>query len=119
MTSGLPYNRIQQFSNTLLNTSGLSSTYRRIPITPRGTEHLPTFNRLDLRLEKNFTAPGSNRIGIYADISNVFNKGIITNVVTRTTAATLADGSTFDLPYNTPGGIQQARQVRIGARWSF
>jgi len=118
-TSGLPYNRVQQFSNSLLNTSGLSSTYRRIPITTRGTEHLPTFNRLDLRLEKNFTAPGSNRIGIYADISNVFNKGIITNVVTRTTAVTLQDGSTFDLPYGTPGGIQQARQIRIGARWSF
>ena len=119
VTSGLPYNRIQQFPNSLLNTSGLSSTYRRIPITPRGTEHLPTFNRLDLRIEKNFTAPGSNRIGIYSDISNLFNKGIITNVVTRTTAVTLADGSTFDLPYGTPGGIQQARQIRIGARWSF
>jgi len=118
-TSGLPYNRIQQFPNALLNTSGLSSTYRRIPITPRGTNHLDTFHRLDLRLEKNFTLAGSNRIGIYSDLSNLFNKGIITNVVTRTTAVTLADGSTFDLPWGTPGGIQQARQIRIGARWSF
>jgi hypothetical protein len=118
-TSGLPYNRVQQFPNSLLNTTGLSSTYRRIPITPRGDAHLPTFHRLDLRLEKNFTLPGSNRVGIYSDISNLFNQGIVTNVVTRPTAVTLPDGSTFDLPYNTPGGIQQARQIRIGARWSF
>jgi hypothetical protein len=118
-TSGLPYNRIQQFSNSLLNTSGLSSTYRRIPITPRGTNHLPDLHQLDLRIEKNFTISGSNRVGIYSDISNLFNQGIITSAVTRSTSVTLPDGSTFPLPWGTPGGLQAPRQIRIGARWSF
>ena len=118
-TSGLPYNHIQQFTNSLLNTSGLSSTYRRIPITPRGDAHLPNLRQLDLRLEKNFTLAGTNRIGIYADLANIFNQGIVTAVVTRSTSVTLPDGSSFPLPYDTPGGLQAPRQIRIGARWSF
>jgi hypothetical protein len=118
-TSGLPYNHIQQFTNSLLNTSGLSSTYRRIPITPRGDAHLANLSQLDLRLEKNFTLAGTNRIGIYADLANIFNQGIVTAVVTRSQSVTLPDGSSFPLPYNTPGGLQAPRQIRIGARWSF
>ena len=35
-TSGLPYGYVQQFTNGTLNTSGVSSTYRRIMIEPRG-----------------------------------------------------------------------------------
>jgi hypothetical protein len=121
-TSGLPYNRIEQFSSsatTGLNTGGLSSTYRRINIDPRGTYFLPNLYQLDLRIEKNFNFVGSNRIGVYADIQNLFNKGIITNVVTRPTSVTLPDGTAFALPFNTPGAIQAPRQMRIGARWSF
>jgi carboxypeptidase family protein/TonB-dependent receptor-like protein len=117
-TSGLPYSRIQQFPTSIVG-AGSSTSYRRIPIDPRGTYHLPTLTQLDLRIEKNFTAPGSNRVGIYVDIENVANRGGITNVVTRPTSATLADGSTFPLPFGTPGGLQNPRQVRIGARWSF
>ena len=117
-TSGLPYNRIQQFATSVVG-SGSSTTYRRIPINPRGTYYLPTLSQLDLRVEKNFTAGGTNRIGIYMDMENLWNRGGINNVVTRTTSATLADGSTFDLPFDTPAGIQTPRQIRIGARWSF
>jgi hypothetical protein len=118
-TSGLPYGRIEQFSNSLLNTSGVSSSYRRILIAPRGAYHLPNLYQADLRIEKNFTAPGSNKIGIYMDIENMFNRGTITSAVTRTTSVTLSNGSTFPLPFGTPGGLQNPRQVRIGARWSF
>jgi hypothetical protein len=39
-------------------------------------------------------------------------------VVTRSTSVTLPDGTAFPLPYNTPGGLQAPRQIRIGARWS-
>jgi hypothetical protein len=117
-TSGLPYNRIHQFPTSVVGT-GSSTTYRRIPINPRGTFHLPNLNQLDLRIEKNFNFTGSNRIGVYFDIENVANRGGITNVVTRSTSVTLADGSTFDLPFDTPGGIQAPRQIRVGGRWSF
>jgi Carboxypeptidase regulatory-like domain/TonB dependent receptor len=117
-TSGLPYQRIQQFATAVVG-PGSSTSYRRVPIDPRGTYHLPTLNQLDLRIEKNFTAPGSNRIGIYMDLENVANRGGITNIVTRTTSATLSNGSTFPLPFGTPAGIQNPRQIRIGGRWSF
>jgi carboxypeptidase family protein len=118
-TSGLPYARIQQFSNTLLNTTGLSSTYRRVLIAPRGAYHLPNLRQLDLRIEKNFNVAGGNRIGIYSDIENVANTGIVTSRVTRATSVTLPGGTSFALPFDTPGGIQGPRQIRIGGRWSF
>jgi carboxypeptidase family protein/TonB-dependent receptor-like protein len=117
-TSGLPYQRIQQFATSVVG-PGSSTSYRRVPINPRGTYHLPTLNQLDLRIEKNFTAPGSNRIGIYMDLENVANRGGLTNIVTRTTSTTLSNGSTFPLPFGTPAGVQNPRQIRIGGRWSF
>ena len=118
-TSGLPYGRTQQFSNSQLNTSGLSSTYRRLLIAPRGAYFLPNLRQLDLRLEKNFTLGLGNRIGIYADLQNVANTGTVTSVITRPTSVTLLDSSVFPLPFNTPGSVQAPRQIRIGARWSF
>jgi hypothetical protein len=118
-TSGLPYNRIQQFPNPLLNTSGLSSSYRRINLDTRGTYHLPNFTQLDLRFEKNFTVTGSNRFGVYADLENVTNRGGVTDVITRPQTVTLPDGTSFPLEFGTPGRLQNARQLRIGGRWSF
>ncbi|HEX9365220.1 MAG TPA: carboxypeptidase regulatory-like domain-containing protein [Vicinamibacterales bacterium] len=121
-TSGLPYGRIQQFSSSAtsgLNTGGLSSSYRRILIAPRGAYHLPNLYQLDLRIEKNFSLPGNNRIGIYSDITNAFNKGIVTSRVTRATSVRLPTGASFPLPFGTPGAIQAPRQIRIGGRWSF
>lgn len=116
--SGLPYNRIQQFPTSVVG-AGSPATYRRIPITPRGAFHLPKRTQLDLRIEKNFNFTGNNRIGVYMDIENVTNRGGIISKVTRSTSVTLADGSTFSLPFDTPAGIQAPRQVRIGGRWSF
>jgi len=117
-TSGLPYGRIQQFSSSDLNTTGLSSTYRRLLIAPRGTYSLPALTQLDLRLEKAFTFAG-DKIGIYADLQNILNRGTVTNVITRPQSVTLPDGSVFPLPFNTPATVQDPRQIRIGARWSF
>ena len=117
-TSGLPYGQIQQFSNSALNTSGLSSTYRRLYIEPRGTYNLPNLRQLDIRLEKIFPF-GGNRLGIYGEVANLANSGIVTAVIQRPTSVTLTDGSSFPLPFNTPAGLQAPRQVRLGARWSF
>jgi hypothetical protein len=80
---------------------------------------LPNLHQLDLRIEKNIRAGGGNKIGIYGEIQNLANSGIITSVVTRPTSVTLTDGSTFPLPFGTAGGLQAPRQIRIGARWSF
>jgi hypothetical protein len=117
-TSGLPYARVQQFSASTLNTTGLSSTYRRLNIAPRGTYQLPTLTQLDLRLEKTFSFE-ANRIGIYADFQNIANSGTVTSRITRPTSVTLLDSTVFPLPFDTPATVQNPRQIRIGARWSF
>lgn len=117
-TSGLPHGRIQQFSSSVVG-PGSPTAYRRILIDPRGAYHLPTLTQLDLRIEKNFTLPGVNRIGIYMDLENVANRGGITNIVTRTTSVTLPTGNTAPLPFGTAGGLQTPRQIRLGGRWSF
>jgi hypothetical protein len=117
-TSGLPYARVQQFSSSTLNTTGLSSTYRRLNIAPRGTYQLPTLTQLDLRFEKTFNF-AANRIGIYADFQNIANSGTVTSTITRPQSVTLLDGSTFPLPFDTPATVQPPRQIRIGARWAF
>ncbi len=117
-TSGLPYARVQQFSSSTLNTTGLSSTYRRLNITTRDAYSLPNLSQLDLRLEKTFVV-SSNRFGIYADLQNIFNKGTVTSVIQRPTSITLLDESVFALPFNTPATVQAPRQIRIGGRWSF
>ncbi len=115
-TSGLPYGRIQQFGSSVVGPGPSSS--RRVLIQPRGSFYLPNLRQLDLRIEKNLNF-GSNRYGIYADLSNLFNSGTITSVITRPTSVTLLDGSSVPLPFGTPGGLQAPRQIRIGARWSF
>ena len=100
-TSGLPYARVQQFSSSTLNTTGLSSTYRRLNITSRDAYSLPNLSQLDLRIEKTFMV-SSNRFGIYADLQNIFNKGTITSVIQRPTSITLLD------EYGLPAALQHA-----------
>jgi carboxypeptidase family protein len=118
-TSGLPYTQVVQFSSSTLNTTGQSSTYRRLNVLPRGSFALPNFNQLDLRIEKEFRLENTNRVGVYFDIENLANKGLVTGVITRATSVTLPSGSSFPLPFGTPAALQVPRQVRIGARWSF
>jgi hypothetical protein len=115
-TSGLYYTHIEQFPNSLLNAL---TAYRRIRIEPLGARQLPSLYQFDVRLEKSFRFPGTNRVDVYADIENLINRGGITDVITRSTSVALPDGTSFDLPFNTPGALQAPRQVRIGARWSF
>jgi hypothetical protein len=74
---------------------------------PRGSRELPWRNRLDLRIEK-IIARGGDRIGLFADITNVFNAGTVTAVDPFT-------GETFEQPLELLG----PRQVVLGARWSF
>jgi hypothetical protein len=115
-TSGLPYGRLQRFGSSIVGPGVTSS--RTLYIQPRGSYYLPSLSQLDLRIEKNFNF-GSNRYGVYADLSNLFNSGTVTDVVTRPTSVTLRNGVTYPLPFGTAAELQSPRQIRIGARWSF
>ncbi len=120
MTSGLYYTPFQQFTNTQLAANGASSSYRRPFLEARGSRQLPNLYKLDLRLEKTFSLVGSNRIGVYGDFENLFNRGGITAVLTRVPGTDVASPTgVITLPFEAPGTIQNPRQLRIGARWSF
>ncbi len=84
-------------------------------IEPRGSRRYPIENLLDLRVEKAFKV-GNGRIGLYADITNVFNATQVTGVQTRVPPLTVED---VDLTYGTPTVLVAPRQVILAARWSF
>jgi outer membrane receptor protein involved in Fe transport len=73
-------------------------------------------------VEKIFTfGARKDRLALYADISNVFNKTLITDVLRRvpTTTVTVAPGETTPVAFEAPGAINAPRQTILGARWSF
>ena len=74
-------------------------------------------NILDLRLEKLFKfGPRKDRIALYADITNALDESTVTGVQLR--VPTLAIGG-HDVDFESPTGIIAARQITLGARWSF
>jgi len=86
---------------------------------PLGSRRYPSEMQLDRRIEKTFTVSG-NRFGIHGDIQNVFNRGGITSVLTRVPGTdTSTPQGIVTLPFETPGTIQDPRQLRLGGRWSF
>jgi hypothetical protein len=111
--SGRPYTPYAQFSNSQLNLP--SSGRRQIFLEPRGTERNDFFHNFDLRAEKAFKVEG-HRFGVYADMANLFNTASITSRQARYPSTTIS-GAT--VKYKAPTGVQGARQVTFGGRWSF
>ncbi len=74
-----------------------------------------TEKNLTLRIEKVFNYQ-IHRFGVYADINNLFNWGVVTGVVTRITGSSVL-GQT--VPFETPTALIPARQATFGVRWSF
>ena len=85
---------------------------------PRGSNHYPMQKILDLRLEKIFTLAGKYRLGVMADVFNVFNSDTLTSWGTRIGY----DWTPGDYP-STDGhelyGIVRPRQARVGLRLIF
>ena len=119
--SGRTYTPFQRFSSSQTSFSSYfgSSSGRQPLLEPRGSRRLPTENILDVRLEKIFTfGARKDRLAVYADITNVFNKALITSVLTRVPSTKIAGVSTPVL-FEAPGAITAPRQTVLGARWSF
>lgn len=116
--TGRTYTPHQQLSGTQL--PGMpSSGWRRPFIEPRGNRRLPNESVLDLRLEKLFKFGGrGDRLAIYSDITNVFNKEVITSVQERFPNRTIT-GIPTPVPFDAPATIIAPRQFQLGARWSF
>jgi hypothetical protein len=92
-----------------------SSSRRTILLEPRGTRENDFRNQVDLRVEKVFQH-GANRFGVYADTINLFNSNTVTS--RQATYGTNGAGS-GGIAFLAPTGVQGARQVTFGVRWSF
>jgi outer membrane receptor for Fe3+-dicitrate len=117
--SGRNYTPFQRYSNSQLNNS--PSSRRDAWLEPRGSRRLPTDTTLDVRIEKVFAFGGRDKVGLFADITNIFNRSTVTNRLTRvpTTEVTVGPGETVNLPLDSPGAIVAPRQAQFGFRWSF
>jgi outer membrane receptor protein involved in Fe transport len=96
------------------------SSGRQPLLEPRGSRGLDAESYLDLRLEKLFKVGGTNRIAVYADVQNVFNRGTVIDVNDRHPVLSIAgQGTEVEIPVGAPTVIYDPRRLILGARWSF
>jgi hypothetical protein len=69
---------------------------------------LPSQNPLDMRIEKEF-AIYQGQLRFTADVFNVFNSAYVTGV----------DGNVQSSTFGKPQGYNDARQIRLGIRYTF
>jgi hypothetical protein len=111
--SGRPYTPFQRYTTTQLNLP--LNSRKEILLEPRGSERNDFYNNVDLRAEKAFRVQG-HRFGVYADMVNLFNTATVTSRQARVPSTTISGATVL---YKAPTGVQGARQVTIGGRWSF
>jgi len=120
--SGRPYTPEQRFPSSAFGGSAFVplSSWRTPIIEPRGSRRRDTENVLDLRLEKIFTVGSShkNRLALYSDITNVFNKEVVQSVIVRVPSIAIS-GLEDPVAFGSPAAIIAPRQITLGARWSF
>ena len=114
--SGTTYTGFTRVTSGTINWTGSNDIF----IEPQGSNRNDFIRILDLRVEKVFNA-GVNRFGVYADLENALNSGVVTARSTRWPSNTLTnlDGSRVVV---LPGGataIAAPRQITVGLRWSF
>jgi hypothetical protein len=122
--SGGTYTPYERYSTTDINFP--YHVGREPYLTMPGIFRMDPLSQLDVRLEKVFRfGGGKDRIGLYADITNVFNAGTVDQVNTRTPnqAVSFLNPSgaivNVNLPFGAPLEVINPRQVTLGARWSF
>jgi hypothetical protein len=109
--SGTTYTPFQRIAASTINwTSSVD-----VQIEPQGTYRVEPLRIMDLRAEKVFNI-GFNRLGIYADIENVFNAGTVISRQTRFPSATITGNV---VQFGWPTAVIPARQITFGGRWSF
>jgi hypothetical protein len=111
--SGRPYTPFQRYSTAQLNLP--SNSRKEILLEPRGSERNDFYNNIDLRAEKAFRVQ-QHRFGVFADIINLFNTATVTSRQGRVPNTTISGNTVL---YGAPTGVQLARQVTFGGRWSF
>ncbi|MFN7965562.1 MAG: TonB-dependent receptor [Acidobacteriota bacterium] len=98
-----------------------NASARNINLVPRGSEQLPDRQLLDLRLAWDVSLGDRKSLTLQLECFNCQNKDTVLDVFNRWGSYDLEDG-TFSGPrssYGTPFQIENPRQIRAGARFSF
>jgi hypothetical protein len=111
--SGRPYAAYAQLGSSTLNLPG--SARRQVLLEPRGSKVNDFVHYFDLRAEKFFKF-GPYRFGVYLDANNLFNTSGITSRQARYPSTSIGGNTVL---YQAPTGVQSARQITFGGRWSF
>ncbi|HEY7285051.1 MAG TPA: TonB-dependent receptor [Vicinamibacterales bacterium] len=107
-TSGLAWGRTASIR------AGLNQGSESVRIEPIGTRRTDAINNVDFRAEKTFPlGSSSNKIGIYLDLFNLFNQGVIDNG--SRTGVIESSGSSF----GNPNVWISPRLARLGFRFTF
>jgi len=114
--SGTTYTGFARVTSGTINWTGSNDIF----IEPQGSNRNDFIRLLDLRVEKVFSA-GVNRFGVYADLENALNSGVVTARSTRWPSNTLTniDGSRVVVQPGGATAIAAPRQITFGVRWSF
>jgi hypothetical protein len=116
--SGRPYAAYQRFGTGTIN-FGLSRIGREPFLEPRGSRTMPNQTIVDLRLDKYFKfGSRKEQISFYVDVQNLLDKGPATSTQTRVPSVTIT-GVEDPIEFGSPSAILPARQVTLGARYSF
>ena len=111
--SGRPFTPFQRYTTSQLNLP--LNSRKEIFLEPRGSQRNDFYNNLDLRAEKLFRVQ-NHRFGVYADMTNLLNTGTVTTRQGRVPNTTISGHTVL---YKAPTGVQTARQITFGGRWSF
>lgn len=109
--SGRPYTPVGFVAGASVNNVNALS----VNLEPRGSRRYEAERQLDWRLEYVYRRR-AHRIGILVDVQNLLNASTVLAVQTRYPFR--AVGNTI-VPFEAPVAVTGARQVTMGARWSF
>lgn len=116
MMSGRTWTPFQRYSIAQTGFA-IASSGREYFLEPRGTSRMPWQRSIDLRFDKQFRVTSRDRIGVYVDVANIFNKAHILDFQDRSPSRTIT--GIGPIPVGRPTQILPARQVTIGGRWAF
>jgi hypothetical protein len=109
--SGTTYTAFNRVSATRANWTSSQD----INLEPQGSNRNDMVRILDLRIEKVFNYD-VHRFGIYADLENALNSGVVTARNNRFPSVGISGNTVL---FRSPTAVTPARQITFGARWSF
>ena len=112
-SSGAPFNRVLQVWTPN------SQSYITVNAEAQGSRREPSWNRLDLRLEKEFGIGDFGRFGLFMDVYNALNSATI-SISSSDAGIIQPDGSFIkDANWHKVSSVSTPRIIKFGARFSF